>query len=292
MRIYPTDGGDPCNIAGQNQAAFNAMSAYDAAAGAKAAPDGTSAQVDKLRQSESDVMDKVSQSLLAYYQRDTQNSKATLTQMEADATGFAKAKQELSVQAPENDRHTIEAVAWTLGADHDVAMAEESADLAHAGTAAENLAGIVQLSKDFKGAGTNALPADIAAFASQSPVVQRLLSAANTTIGDTPSMKQSFEPALSSLNSSLSDIECNAKLPQAAAHGVSHTLTDINETFGTVSASDLANEMQDMEQQSKRLEELGRELNAHPQGGDLNLLAEQEKMAALQQQLANAGRVR
>ena len=41
------------------------MSAYDAAAGAKAAPDGTSAQVDKLRQSESDVMDKVSQSLLA-----------------------------------------------------------------------------------------------------------------------------------------------------------------------------------------------------------------------------------
>jgi L-lactate utilization protein LutC len=291
MRMSPTDIGDRCGISGQDQAAFNAISAYDAAAGAKSAPDASSAQVDKLRQSESDVMDKVSQSLLAYYQRDTQNSKATLSQMEADASGFAKAKQELSELAPENARHTIDAVSWTLGADHNVAMAEESADLGHAGTAAENLAGIVQLSSDFKGAGTNALPADIAAFASQSPVVQRLLEAARTTIGDAPSMKQSFEPALSSLDSSLSAIECNADLPQATAHGVSHTLTDIHQTLGTMSARDMDNVMQDMEEQQRKLEELGRELGAQPQGGLPNLTSEQQRMEALEKQLSNAGRV-
>jgi hypothetical protein len=291
MRINLPDGGDVYGISTANQAAFNSLSAYGAAAGAKAGPDGTSAQVDKLRQSESDVMDKVGQSLLAYYQRDTRNPKATLTQMEADAAGLAKAKQELGAQSPEKDRRTIEAVAWTLGADHGVAMAEESADLAHAGTGAENLAGIVQLSNAFKGAGTNAPPADIAAFASQSPVVQRLLAAANTTISDTPSMKQSFEPALSSLNGSLSGLERNADLPQAAAHGISHTLTDIDHGLGKMSARDMDNVMQDMAEQREQMQELDRELHAHPPQLDPNLELENERMMQFEKQFSAGSRI-
>lgn len=239
MSLAPVGGGGSGYAI--DAATFNALSTYDSAVTAQASPQDAPDQVDKLQQAESDVMDKVGQSMLARYQTDTGNAQATMSQMEADTAGFAKATQELSAQSPAN-AHTIAAVAWTLGADHDVGQAEAAAGHAHASADAVNLAGITQLSTDFQSAGTNALPADIAAFASQSPLVQRLLSTAQTSaLSGDANAKAAFQAPLAALHTSLSGIEDNASLPQAAQNGVSYTMTHIDTMRGVNTPTDTAN---------------------------------------------------
>lgn len=238
---------DPATVA--------ALSNYDAAVKATAQPEAAPDQVEKLRQAESDVMDKVGQSMLALYKADTGNAQATMTQMEADTSGFAKATQELSAQSPAN-AHTIAAVAWTLGTDHDVGQAEAAAGHAHASADAVNLAGITQLSTDFKSAGTNALPADIAAFASQSPLVQRLLSTAQTSaLSGDANAKAAFAAPLATLHSSLSGIQDSAGLSQATQNGVSYTMTHIDGMRGVDTATDDANSAAEIHSEFKHMAE-------------------------------------
>lgn len=188
----------------------HALQTYLAAASAKPeARDakGGSNAVDALRGAERDLVDSVRQGLFKYYRQDVDKN-ATIEQMEGDPQGMSTAEDELighidvnvlGQNQVDDGMNAIDYAMKTLSVEHDVSQAELKASPNHPNSVEATSAGLGELIGTYGALDTGLLPDDAGAFLSQSPVVQDLLSRAQSN-------GRSGNPQLTQLQTTMADI--------------------------------------------------------------------------------------
>ncbi|RKP48216.1 hypothetical protein [Trinickia fusca] len=165
-------------IDAENNALKQSLQRYDAAATANPQPPTGSAAVKAqgaYEQAHRDLTNSVTRDVLKYYQAETGNAGATVTDMEADQHGFDEAKATVLNQYSGNDAANVKASENAIQLQADVDHAEAGASSQGRGAAA--LAGLNQILTDFKGQDANTI-----AFENAGPTVHEVLEHLQPTL--------------------------------------------------------------------------------------------------------------